>query len=117
MDNSDFSNSGEEFHESLNIEKYVFLILRNWWLFAIAIFFSITTAYLVNRYSTDIYSVDCSIIIDKDENYTASIDNLLSEFTRIRNKQRKAIIDNEISILKSYKLTRLALEKLEFNID
>ena len=102
--------------ETIDFKKYFFLILGHWWWFAISIFLSLTIAYLVNRYSQKIYSTKATIIISDGENATGSIESLLEDFTRTRNKKRKAVVENEISILKSYKLARLTLSELDFGI-
>ncbi|MCG8701170.1 MAG: hypothetical protein MI922_24160, partial [Bacteroidales bacterium] len=99
-----------------DIKKYIYLILGHWWLFAITIFISCTIAYLINRYSQEVYEVKCSIIIGEPESKTGSIESLLNEFTKKRNKQRKAVVENEMSILKSYKMAQMALEELNFDI-
>lgn len=103
--------------ESLDIKKYIFLILSRWWMFAITIFVSVTIAYLINRYSTDLYRVDCSMVLGQERSQAGGIDNIVYELTRTKNSNRKALVENEISILQSYALTRRAIELLpEFNI-
>ena len=102
--------------EGIDIKKYVFLILSHWWWFAIALVFSLTIAYLINRYSQNIYSASCSIILGESDSRVGSVENILDELARARGKKRKAIVENEISILKSYKMSRLALQELEFEV-
>ncbi len=102
--------------EGINIKKYIFLILSHWWWFALAIFISLTIAYLVNRYAQEVYSASCSLIIGEEESRVGSIENVLDELTRVKNKKRQAVVENEISILKSYKLARQTLEELDFSI-
>lgn len=102
--------------EGIDIKKYIFLILSHWWWIAITLFISLTIAYLLNRYSQEIYSVNSSLIIGERESQVGSIESVLDDLSRVRNKRRKAVVENEISILKSYKLARLALEELDFGI-
>ncbi len=102
--------------EGIDIKKYIYLILSHWWWFAITLFISITIAYLVNRYSQEIYSVNSSLIVGEPERGAGSVESIMDELSRGRNKQRKAVVENEISILKSYKMARLALEELDFGI-
>jgi capsular exopolysaccharide synthesis family protein len=102
--------------EGIDIKKYVFLILSHWWWFAISIFISLTIAYMINRYSQEIYSASCSLIVGEEEPSAGSIESLLDEFSRVKNKKRKAVVENEISILKSYTLARQALEELDFGV-
>ena len=46
--------------ESIDIKKYLFKILFNWYWFAISIFFTVSIAYLVNRYTEPIFRVSSS---------------------------------------------------------
>ncbi len=102
--------------EGIDIKKYLFQILYHWWWFAISIFIAMTAAYLVNRYSENIYQASCSIIIGEEGSQAGSAESVLEELSRVRNKKRKAVVENEISILKSYTLTRMAIEELNFDI-
>lgn len=106
----------QEEEESIDIMKYVYLILGHWWWFAISIFIAFTIAYLVNRYSQEEYQSSCSIIVGEPEAAAGSVESMLDEFNRYNKKKRKAVVENEISILKSYKLARTALEELDFEV-
>jgi tyrosine-protein kinase Etk/Wzc len=103
--------------EGIDIKKYIFLIFGHWWWFGISIFVSLTIAYLVNRYSQEIYSSNCSIIIGEEKAGSGSIENVLDELSKVRTNKRKAVVENEITILKSYKMARMALEGLDFNVN
>lgn len=102
--------------EGIDIKKYIFLILSHWWWFAIALFISLTIAYLINRYSQEVYSASCSIIVGEEQTSAGSIESMMEELSRFRNRKRQAVVENEISILKSQKMTRLALSELDFNV-
>ena len=102
--------------EGIDIKKYIYLILSHWWLFGIAIFISLTIAYLINRYSQEVYSASCSLIVGEEKSGAGTIEGVLDELSRLRTKKNKAVVENEISILKSYKMARLALEELKFDI-
>ncbi len=102
--------------EGIDIKKYIFLVLSHWWWFAITLFVSLTIAYLVNRYAQNVYSVNSSIIIGEQQSAAGSVESMLDELSRVRNRNRKAVVENEITILKSYKLARLSLEELDFGV-
>ena len=76
----------------------------------------LTIAYLVNRYSQEVYSASCSVIVGEEQSGTGTIEGVLDELSRLRNQKRKAVVENEISILQSYSLARKALEELDFGI-
>ena len=98
--------------ESIDIKKYLFLILRNWWWFALAIFVSLSISYVINRYSERIYRNSCTLIIGEEGSQAGSIESVLDELSRLRTRRTKAVVENEMTVLKSYAMARTALEKL-----
>ena len=102
--------------ESIDIKKYLYRILYNWWWFALSVFAALTVAYLVNRYSEDIYKADCSVIIANENTPRGDIESVIEEMTNIRNRRTKAVVQNEITVLKSYKMAHAALGELDFGI-
>jgi capsular exopolysaccharide synthesis family protein len=111
------SNIPQQFNfedDGINIKKYLFKILVNWYWFVLSIFAGLTIAYFVNRYSEELYSVNASIIV-KDMSDASGVESILYEI--FGRRMRKSIVENEISILKSYKLAQKTLQELpEFNI-
>jgi len=101
--------------ESIDIKKYLFKFLANWYWFAIALSLALAIAYMVNRYSEPTYTISSSLIISDKQSDVASVEAIIEEMGRSRIR-RKATVVNEISILKSYKMARLALEELDFGI-
>ncbi|HCT29680.1 MAG TPA: hypothetical protein DIW31_02850 [Bacteroidales bacterium] len=110
------NNNKQMEEESLDIKKYIFLILSNWYWFAISIFLGLFIAYFINRYSINIYSVQSSLIVRDDEspNSFSGAENLIQGLKLTRNTKS---VQNEIGILKSYSLAYKAVSELEeFNI-
>lgn len=101
--------------ESIDIKKYLFMFLANWYWFAIALSIALAVAYMVNRYSEPTYTISSSLIISDKQSDVASVEAIIAELGRSR-VRRKATVVNEISILKSYKMARLAIEELDFGI-
>lgn len=101
--------------ESIDIKKYLFKFLANWYWFAIALSVSLAVAYMVNRYSESTYTISSSLIISDKQSDVASVEAIIEEMGRSRIR-RKATVVNEISILKSYKMARTAIEELDFDI-
>jgi tyrosine-protein kinase Etk/Wzc len=101
--------------ESIDIKKYLFKFLAKWYWFAIALGIALSVAYLVNRYSESTYTIGSSIIISDNQSEASSIESIVQELGRFR-ARKKAEVVNEIAILKSYKMARLALEELDFEI-
>jgi tyrosine-protein kinase Etk/Wzc len=102
--------------ETLDIKKFLFRIQYNWWWFALSFFVCLTIAYLVNRYSEEIYQASSSVIVANENTPVSDIETLVADMTKTRNQQSKALVQNEITILKSYKMARLAIEQLDFGI-
>ena len=102
--------------EKIDIKRHIYQVLIHWWWFAISISVSLTIAYLVNRYSQEVYSVNCSIVVGEKESSMGGVESLLDELSRYRNRKRKAVVENEISTLKSYKMARLTMEELDFRV-
>lgn len=113
QDTSAFNNPVLK-EESIDIKKYLYMILRNWFWFVAAIVMGVGAAYLSNRYSDPIYQVGMTIIVEGDENSSYSSNNNLIEGFNLFQQGKK--IENEIAILKSYDLTRKAISELDFQI-
>jgi len=115
--NNDYNNLNnvEPEVEPLDIKKYIFRILYNWWIFAITIFFALTIVYLINRYSDKVYSVSCSVIIGQESEKYGSIESLLEELSRVR-KTRKTVVENELTVLKSHSLAYKTIQELDLKI-
>src|SRR6056297_1690655 len=101
--------------ETIDIKKYLWLIIRNWFWFTSAILIGLGSAYIVNRYSDPIYRVSMTIIVENDEGggYYGNSNNLIEGFDLIQQGKK---IDTEIAILKSYDLTKRTIEALDFDI-
>jgi capsular exopolysaccharide synthesis family protein len=93
--------------DSFDIRKFLITIFRNWYWFAISIFVTYSTAFLINRYTPSKYSVSSTLIINDERKSTAEIlINALDRFNARRN------IENEIAILRSLSMARKTLLEL-----
>ena len=87
--------------ESIDIRKFLFKILRNWYWFALSISVAYSIAYLVNRYKEPEYVVSATLLINDEKKSTAELlINAMDRFSARKN------IDNEIAILKSRKMAQ-----------
>lgn len=102
--------------ESINIRKYAFLLLSNWYWFVLTVILALGVSYLVNRYTLPVYSATTSIILNQQNNQTDAQD-LFSEFRAIRMRRMQSLVENEILILKSYDLAKRTVEKLDLEIE
>ncbi len=98
--------------ENIDIKKFLFRILKNWYWFAISLFITITVAYLINRYSEPIYSLNSTIVVRDDSKGKglSGAEQMLDGMEMFRSRKN---VYNEIGILQSYKLTNRALKELK----
>ncbi len=100
--------------ESIDLKKFLFKILFNWYWFAIAMFFALTIAYLVNRYADPVYSVTSTIIVRDDtkagKGQLSGYENIIEGMDIFRSKKN---IYNEMGILQSYSLAYKTLTELK----
>ncbi|NHB70292.1 GumC family protein [Perlabentimonas gracilis] len=97
--------------ETLDLKRYFFLFLSKWYWIAICVFTGLFVAYLVNRYSEQVYSVKASLLVGNADGRKVGqgVQNLMREMNIMQDRKR---IENEIGVLQSYTLTRTAIEEL-----
>lgn len=109
--NSDFAKD-----ETIDIKKFVFKILANWYWFAITIFIALTITFYTNRYSDPIYKISASVLVtDKDNSLTAGVESIIQELG-VYKKIKKKNVENEIGILHSYSMANRTVKELNFEI-
>jgi capsular exopolysaccharide synthesis family protein len=110
--NNSYQNLPEE---TLDLKRYFFLFLSNWYWIAISIFVGLFAAYLVNRYSEPVYSVRGSLLVGNvSVPQRQGVQSLMREMNLVPERKR---IENEMGVLKSYTIARTAIEELQdFNI-
>ncbi len=106
---SDIQNNTPE--NNLNIRKILYKSLINWPYFIICIGIAYSIAFLINRYTVPIYSVNASLIINEERKTSAEI-----IMTTIDRYSPRKSIENEIAIMKSYSITKRTLSELNFYI-
>jgi tyrosine-protein kinase Etk/Wzc len=99
--------------ETIDIKKYIFKIIANWYWFVITVFISTSAAYFMNRYANPVYQVSSSLLIKEEDNsprYSNEMIQGLDLFAQGTN------IKNQIGILSSFELHRKVMEELDFEI-
>lgn len=117
MENNPIENQAfQESEDTIDIKKFLFKIIANWYWFVLTVFIALSFAFFINKYSDPIYSVNASILIrDKSNSMGSGIDNIMSELN-VFDRVRRKTVENEIGILNSYTLARRTIENLDFNI-
>lgn len=108
-----------QFHkeDTIDIKKFVFKILSNWYWFVFTISVAIFAAWLVNRYTDPVYTLKSTLIVqDKENTLTGGVESILEE-QGIYRRTRKKVVENEIAVLKSYSIAKKTIEELpDFHI-
>ena len=110
--NNDLKNSYLD-DDSIDVKKYLFKIISNWYWLLLGCLVGFTSAYLVNRYSNPIYSVSTSVVLTIDDRQSYFDGGLIEGLDLI---QKGKNLENEMSILKSYNLNAKVLRQLDFEV-
>ncbi|WP_083925254.1 GumC family protein [Flexithrix dorotheae] len=109
--NTSYVNNSEE--EQIDIKSFLYKILRKWYYFAILIPIFIGLGFLYLKVATPIYKVTSTIMIDDESGSTLSTQDIFGDMGVFNSKKN---IENEIAILKSYKIVNNAVKTLDFTI-
>ncbi len=94
--------------EAIDIRKFIYKILNKWYWFVISLTIAYIVAYFINYYADPVYSVSATLLINDEKKSAAEV--LISSIDRLSARKN---IDNEIAILKSYKMASKALRELK----
>lgn len=90
----------------IDIKQLVYIFLNNWYLFAIGAVVALVAAFLVNRYTTNIYQARGTVIVKEGRTVDPTSIMTSGNFNSSQN------LDNEIAILKSYRLRERVVKKM-----
>ena len=100
--------------DSLDLKKYLFIILANWYWFVISLFIALGVAYVKNRYAKPVYKVSATLMIqDENRRGLTGYENMIPGMEIFRNQIK---VLNEIEVLKSYTLAYRTLQELDFGV-
>jgi len=106
--------------DDVELQKYFFLFLRNWYWFALALFISLSLVWLVNRNTVKIYKVTATILIDEQSGSQNRMlpslyggGDLLSGYGLYSGWYNP---QNQVFILKSQNVAERALKALDFHV-
>lgn len=96
--------------QSIDIKSLIYIFLSHWYLFAIGAVLALAAAYLINRYSTNIYQAKGTVIIKEGRGLDPTTIMTTSNFANYQN------LDNEIAILRSYSLRERVIKKMGIEV-
>lgn len=111
------ANSGQnpfmvQKEDEIDLKVLLFNYLQYWPLILAFMFAGLVSAFLFNRYATNIYSVQSSVLIE-DEEPSLGMDLFESAGFGLQGKNN---IENEIGILKSFSLAEETISELNLNV-
>lgn len=98
--------------DSPNLRATLFRYLRNWPWFLLSVTLLLAAAYAYLLFQQPIYKIQASLLV-KDEKKGLGADNLLKELEIFA---PKAVVENEIEILKSYTLMDKVVGRLNLDV-
>ena len=97
--------------EEIDISKILFIALKHWYLFAIALLITMSIAWFYNWYTHPVYRMSGTVLVKDDKGSMG--ENLLAEIGALQTKRN---IENEIEILRSRSLIGKALKELDLDV-
>ncbi len=109
-------NQKEQFfqEETIDIKKYLSRGLRNWYWFVISILLAYGVAYYINRFSEPVYNVGGATVMVRHERMRpGGLEGFIESFELV---QSRTTTQNQMEVLRSFTLSRRAIEELDFDI-
>lgn len=97
----------------VNIHKIIGLILSHWVWFAVSLFLTMLLAFILMRYSTPVYKVNATVLINDDQKTGDDKQQLLQDLGFLSGKGN---VDNEVEIFKSRSLMETVVKDMQLNI-
>jgi tyrosine-protein kinase Etk/Wzc len=106
--------------DDIDLQKYFFLFLGNWYWFALTIFLGLGTAYFLNRFAIKTYSVTATLLIEDEKKSssplgtsTTGVGDAISGFGLFPSMKN---LQNQTLILQSQSQIEKAVKALDFNV-
>ncbi|NJK95534.1 MAG: hypothetical protein HC905_12105, partial [Bacteroidales bacterium] len=97
--------------QNFDIRKIFFRVLQNWYWVLLSLVVCYFIAILINRYTAPVYTVGATLLINDEKKSTADL--VLNAIDRMSARKN---IENEIAILKSYRMAYKAVSELDVDI-
>ncbi len=104
-----YNNNEDAGNKGFEIKKFFFKAVSYWYLFVISIGISFFAARWINKHAIPTYGLHATVML-KNESNEEEIAGGLTLFSKRKN------IDTQMGILKSYSLSKEAVEELNFTI-
>ena len=98
--------------QGVDIRNLIYICLNHWYLFVAGALIALAIAFVINRYTTNIYQVSGTVLIKEDKSSidpTALMTGVIS-YGNIQN------IENEMSVIRSYSLCERVVKKMDMEV-
>lgn len=113
MDNK--PNNKLQQDENIDIKKYLQIGLKNWHWFVMSCFVCLCLAFIVNRYTTPVFQVSTTILVNEDNDKRQI--RAAAEMIQTLNTLGSGVnLQNQIGLLQSYLINEQVLSELEFDV-
>ncbi len=102
-----YNNTEDSGNNGFEIKKYFFKAVSYWYLFVLSIIISFFAARWINKHAIPTYGLHATVML-KNESNEEEVAGGLTLFAKRKN------IDTQLGILKSYSLSKEAVEELNF---
>jgi tyrosine-protein kinase Etk/Wzc len=108
-------------HDDVDLMRYIFLFLENWYWLLLSVIVGVIAAYLVNKYTIKEYKVSATLLIEDQTNQTGSFisgssqgsNDMFSGFGLYPNMK---MIENQMIILQSYSQINTTIHSVDFEV-
>ena len=115
MDNRQ-NNLNQQEDSNAEIKRYLMIGLANWHWFVISCFLCLCVAYLINRYTTPIYRVSSTILVNEEDNKKSARGNANEIIQSFNTLSLGVNLQNQIGLLKSYLINDVVISELDFGV-
>ena len=100
--------------ELIDIRKFLFTVLNNWYFFLLSILICVGSSYIINRYSKDVFSVSSTVLIE--DNLKGVVEDPSQMLFNNEIFVPAQNMNNQMILLKSYNLTKKTVQDLNFDV-
>src|ERR1043165_7595982 len=113
MDNSQIKeNIAKQINSSFDFRKLLAAVISGWYWFVLALIFAGAAAFLYLRYTTPVYAVHSSLLVEDKNDVSSKVLSILGPSA----SKTDVNLYNEIFQLRSQDLVRAAVDSLLLNV-
>ncbi len=115
MENNQISDKLRQLNTGIDFKRILGAVVSKWYWFVLCLFFTFSIGFLYLRYTTPLFSIQSLILIEDKQKGVGSLLNKLSDGGESADANNPNLF-NEIFVLTSQDLVRMAVDSLDMNI-